>query len=370
MGWVMRVKSVLWGGFAAGCFASLVFAQDALAQQTMVVTDPWGDSYTVIIPAGAKFGGFQPLKTCSTDNVGQTLENPRGVFLGSPQCNIEQWVPVLGPATPGSQILPGTPAQIVPATPASKIVNAAIATPTAPVVSAAQLLNLGDEIRAEIAEYAAMRGVSVGVNGGGGSSSRGSSVLANLDPTFDASGNFAGGEIGYNWPLSGRIVAGFAADLQAANIGGSLKLAGGGGNTATANSDLNWFGTLRGKLGSTFLSPLAGPSLIYLTGGLAFGGIEDKLTFTDPIAFPPNSSSVKKSETAVGYVLGAGVEVPVARSLFLKTEYLYVDLGSDSLATTPLPSTHESASGNFTHTYNTFRVGLNYHIPSGAEPLK
>ncbi len=49
----------------------------------------------------------------------------------------------------------------------------------------------------------------------------------------------------------------------------------GSNSIATVKNSLNWFGTMRGRLGHTF-----DHALIYATGGLAFGGVQDKLSVT------------------------------------------------------------------------------------------
>jgi opacity protein-like surface antigen len=110
---------------------------------------------------------------------------------------------------------------------------------------------------------------------GGAASARGAtgSVGTRLN------GFFSGGQVGYNWQFSDRFVAGLEADLQGAGIRG------GGGFTnltpaavyppfiaatsVTVNRSLEYFGTVRGRLGYA-VSPTL---LFYATGGLAYGGI-------------------------------------------------------------------------------------------------
>ena len=46
-----------------------------------------------------------------------------------------------------------------------------------------------------------------------------------------------------------------------------------------------------------------------------------------------------------------------------KVEYQYINLGNDTV-------TNGADSATFNHEYNTVRLGLNYHILPGYEPLK
>jgi outer membrane immunogenic protein len=93
-----------------------------------------------------------------------------------------------------------------------------------------------------------------GINGGGGESAS----SGDLSP----SGGFGGGQFGYNWQgvfgLSSSWVLGIEAGIQGSGISDSAVL-----NNTSVESSLNWFGTVRGRVGYA-----VGPALIYFTGGL------------------------------------------------------------------------------------------------------
>jgi outer membrane immunogenic protein len=196
--------------------------------------------------------------------------------------------------------------------------------------------------------------------------------------SFDTSGGFGGGQIGYNWqPVSGgykdgpalsHFVYGIEADIQGAGIDGSgsvtLLSNAPGTASATGKNDLEYFGTVRGRLGYAIDA-----SLLYFTGGFAFGGVKDTLSVT-PVA--GSTSTVSKSETATGYVLGGGVERLFSPRWSGKIEYQYIDLGDDKLSTTAGFTTagNTTATLDAEHKYHTIRVGLNYHFDRGYEPLK
>src|SRR5712691_4418016 len=92
------------------------------------------------------------------------------------------------------------------------------------------------------------------------------------------------------------------------------------------------FGTARARGGV-----LINDTLWYATGGLAWGTVEDKVTWlgsATPAIFPgvlaPGpflDSGAKFVKTRVGWTLGAGAETKLDARWSAKLEYLYVDLG-------------------------------------------
>jgi len=179
--------------------------------------------------------------------------------------------------------------------------------------------------------------------------------------SFASSGWFGGGQIGYNWQPVGQggykdgaalsnFVFGIEADIQGADITGSGTLSSSTA-TATATDSLDWFGTVRARVGYT-----VGAALLYGTGGVAFGGVQDKLAVT---AHP----TVQHDATATGYAVGAGLEYAFNPAWSAKVEYQYINLGTDSLV-------NDGVTADFNHEYNTVRLGLNYHFDRGYEPLK
>ncbi len=197
-------------------------------------------------------------------------------------------------------------------------------------------------------------GAYVGINGGYASDGN-SSLTVVEDPAFASSGGFGGGQIGYNWqpmgagykdgPAYGNFVFGIEADIDGADITGSKTVSG-----VTASNTLDWFGTVRGRAGYA-----VGAALLYGTGGLAFGGVDDKLT--------SGGTTKADNSTKTGYAAGGGVEYAFNPAWSGKVEYLYINLGSDTVV-------KGLDKATFDHEYNTVRVGLNYHILPGYEPLK
>jgi outer membrane immunogenic protein len=160
-------------------------------------------------------------------------------------------------------------------------------------------------------------------------------------------GFIGGGQIGYNWQR-GSVVAGLEADIQGSSskrdgVGAGLAFVGpGSGATGTpdattfvASSNLKWLGTVRARAGF-----LAAPSLLaYVTGGLAYGGVEGSAGFTTVNnAYPAVGlapvwgTAASYSTTRTGWTIGGGAEWLLTPNWSVKGEYLYYDLGSVSYA--------------------------------------
>ena len=103
-----------------------------------------------------------------------------------------------------------------------------------------------------------------------------------------ADGGFGGGQSLQFWQRD-RLVFGLEADIQGAGVDGSVTV----GGPASGSTSLDWFGTVRGRLG---LTVMGGTSLVYVTGGLAYGGVDDKLTVP--------GASKSDSQVAAGYAAG------------------------------------------------------------------
>ena len=190
-------------------------------------------------------------------------------------------------------------------------------------------------------------GLYLGVNAGYGRGNDNASTFvgpATASGGVNPSGWFGGGQIGYNAQFN-ALVLGLEADLQDADISDTTALAGGGAFTQ-ATTDIEWFSTLRGRVGYA-----AGPALLYVTGGWAFADVTTSVNQSIGGGAVGMSSDDIKS----GYTVGGGVEWAFAPSWSLKTEYLYVDLGKDTFSTPVGTYTTDTD-------FHTARVGLNYRF--------
>ncbi|MGB9115260.1 outer membrane protein [Bradyrhizobium sp.] len=193
-------------------------------------------------------------------------------------------------------------------------------------------------------------------------------ILDTATSRNDVNGVIGGAQFGYNWQIS-NWVAGFEADVQGSGERGSTAFTcvacgnGGGDITSTLTQKLSWFGTVRGRAG-VLVTPTI---LLYGTGGLAYGEIDTGGSITggtlqgplNTVLFPGLNS------TQVGWAAGAGIEGRISGNWTMKLEYLYMDLGTVSagpIATNILvpPRTNAGASYSSHFTDNILRVGFNY----------
>lgn len=119
----------------------------------------------------------------------------------------------------------------------------------------------------------------------------------------------------------------------------------------SASANLQWFGTLRGRLGLAVLDR----GLIYGTGGLIYGHESVSANLTFPLISYPQSGS----STRAGWTLGGGFEYAFTQNLSGKLEGLYYDMGSQTIAyTAPVGGFTESTK--FSYKGAIVRVGLNW----------
>jgi len=213
-------------------------------------------------------------------------------------------------------------------------------------------------------------GFYAGVNAGYGWSARSNDagitdysvlgVIGSGRASFDSSGGFGGGQIGYNLQRD-RFIFGVEADLQAADVSGKTTLLS-PGSTVEARADLTWFGRVRGRLGYAY-----DKALFFVSAGFAVGGIKDNLSIAHGCCVALNGVSA----TEQGYALGGGLEYRFDQAWSLKAEYQYMDLGKENLSATAgdFPAIGV-ASASVDNVYHTVRVGLNYHFAPSYQPLK
>jgi outer membrane immunogenic protein len=169
-------------------------------------------------------------------------------------------------------------------------------------------------------------GAYIGINGGYGWS----------NSTFtEPEGGFGGGQIGYNWQRD-RFVFGLEGDFQGADISGRAYNP---FDDATAHSNVNWFSTVRGRLGYA-----SGPFLVYGTAGLAVADFDTNVNFLG------GGGHFRDDDTKVGYAAGGGIEWAFAPNWSMKAEYLYLGFGDEGL----------SSGYRINNDFETVRVGLNY----------
>jgi len=192
-------------------------------------------------------------------------------------------------------------------------------------------------------------GLYFGLNAGYGWSTSDNSAAFGPGPGFTDPGTdgfVGGGQIGYNWQVTpgNGLLFGVEADIQYADLA-NRNIVGivAPGTVIGATPDIDWFGTVRGRLGYAF-----DRFLVYGTGGFAYGG-----------GGRTNVPGVG-DDTRTGWAAGGGVEWALPTSSFLnffnssavtfKVEGLFVNLGSRSVPGIPMPDDE----------FAVVRAGVNY----------
>ena len=220
--------------------------------------------------------------------------------------------------------------------------------------------------------------------GGGWSAGNGNSNAWNLmgmngGVTNNLSGGvIGGGQVGYNYQLGSAGLGGFGsgfligaeADFQGTSMGNptpqSNYAVATGATTVfgtpvvlgpNASTSLNWFGTVRGRVGFLAMPTL----LIYGTGGFNYGNVSRVGGLYGNI----NNGS----NTQTGWTAGGGVEWMFLPNWSTKLEYLYSDIsGGNSNTWGGNWGTGINNVNNHTR-WNTVRAGVNYHFNWGAAPV-
>jgi len=178
-----------------------------------------------------------------------------------------------------------------------------------------------------------------------------------------ASSWLAGAQAGYNWQR-GQVVYGLEADISATHLNTNLNLVLQNPLPATAlanaNADIDWYGTVRGRLGWT-----QGPWLFYGTGGLAYGHASLSSSITSAtLALSGQTSSVR-----AGWVAGAGIDYMWSPNVILSLDYQYVDLGNLSVGSSAAGAGTLSQSANAHAQFQIVTAGLSWlFYPSARQP--
>ncbi len=197
--------------------------------------------------------------------------------------------------------------------------------------------------------------------------------LSTLDGTVHPDGVIGGGQIGYNWQF-GNWVAGLEADFQGSDQRGSTSLVCPAtlcsvpAVTTNLTEKLEWFGTVRPRLGWTVWPD----TMIYATGGLAYGRVTESGNITDGT----NTTSFGFGKTSTGWTAGGGVESHFWDRWTWKVEYLFLELDEPSSSgaiqtSIPCPNgfrgrvCNNNITANIDPRFqdNIVRLGLNYKWP-------
>lgn len=217
--------------------------------------------------------------------------------------------------------------------------------------SSAQAADMAVKAPPSVTPVNSWTGFYAGLNVGGIWGSSGSLLITPNDPTTAAeypcftpgnpggvcpppsgeikqTGLMGGGQIGYNWQFS-NVVTGIETDIQddagrrSSLVTQSLPIS--NVITQTYNQRLDWFGTVRGRLGVLVMPNI----LAYATAGYAYGNINSQYSLVSSGTFV-FASTASANTLSSGGTVGAGLEFAVAQQVTLGVEYLYIDLAGPS----------------------------------------
>jgi outer membrane immunogenic protein len=155
-------------------------------------------------------------------------------------------------------------------------------------------------------------------------------VIGFDDQEIDVNGWQVGVTAGANFTISEAIVAGIVGDIAWNNASGEFA-------DEDFTYDVNWSGSLRGRLGFD-----GGAFLPYVTAGLAFANAT------------ADWDGDADSQTHIGWTAGVGVEFAVADNVSLDLQYRYSDYGT---------KTYDIDGGtDFSLTSNAVTAGINFRF--------
>ena len=180
-------------------------------------------------------------------------------------------------------------------------------------------------------------------------------------------GPLGGFQAGFNFQ-TGSVVFGLEADWSWLDVKGSTFLVGSdpalgnpSGYTYSTAEKLNSLAMLRARLGFTPSDRL----LIFVTGGLAYGQVVDSSSLNIAAGGGIFYTGIR-SDWRPGWTGGGGVEYALSDNLLVKLEYLYYDLGGQTVIgpRSPAVAFPYATQTSFSTIGQIIRVGINYKFGS------
>lgn len=168
---------------------------------------------------------------------------------------------------------------------------------------------------------------------------------------LNSSGFFGGSQVGFNWQFAPAWVVGVETDFDASAIEG-MATTFSSIFSGDVGSKLDWFGTVRGRAGF-LVTPNA---LLYGTGGWAYG----HTTNTANAAAFGLAAAASTAHNKSGWTVGGGLEYAFNSCLSFKTEYLFLNLGTNTIVSGTAAGVPFSLGEKTTA--HTIKVGLNMNL--------
>ncbi len=197
----------------------------------------------------------------------------------------------------------------------------------------------------------------------------GGTVANFADEAVTPAGLLGGVQLGYNWHAGRHWLVGFETDFQAASQQAQVCTfecvngIGGGTVAFTIQQQLQYFGTARARLGV-----VNDYSLFYVTGGGAYGRVNETVGVNASVAPTIVSATSATTDNMFGWVAGAGIETALGGNWTAKVEYLHMDLGSVTPDTLSFTSMGLTATLATTSSFRDeiVRAGINYRFGDEA----
>lgn len=133
---------------------------------------------------------------------------------------------------------------------------------------------------------------------------------------IEPDGWLGGVYVGYNYQFTNNVVLGIDADFAWTGADDSVTTFAGGAPSGGLDTELDWEGAVRARLGYA-----VDRFLPYVAGGVAFGRLDSQ-------AFDAGGASVGSAdETNTGWTLGVGLEYAFTDNFIGRAEYRYTDFG-------------------------------------------
>jgi outer membrane immunogenic protein len=165
----------------------------------------------------------------------------------------------------------------------------------------------------------------------------------------------AGATAGYNRKIGSNFLVGVEGDAGYLGFDRTFQEY---NDVIVVGEKADWYATLRARAGY-----LTGPSLLYVTGGAAFVHTTD--TFGGQVPPAPIVASASTT-TRTGWTAGGGIETKLSRNWSAKTEYLYIDTGTNTFLANPFGI---NATTTFNHNIHVFKTGLNYNFSGPGDGI-
>jgi outer membrane immunogenic protein len=150
-------------------------------------------------------------------------------------------------------------------------------------------------------------------------------------------------QVGFNRQIVPGWVAGVEADIGWLGIDRTRQ----NWNAVIAfGVETDWYATARVRLARS-----TGPALLYVTGGAAFVDVTNRYNVN-----LVGRAQASKSEVATGWTIGGGIEAVLGNGWTGKTEYLYIDAGSQDVFNVEIGG---GTIARFDNRFHVFRFGVN-----------